>query len=100
MRPILRLTRTQQQIYDLVRRRPRTTDQLHWLLWQLYAAADTPQRACVKAHVYWLNCKLCYCGERVTAKRFEPYRIVRIHPHGHPKRQPALNPNAAGVEGA
>ena len=97
MRPILRLTEKQRQLYALIVERPRNAEQLFALAYWLH-----PQDAhvsVIKAHINQINRKLCYRGQCITAERGEPYRIVRIKPHGYPKRKPALNPHNSGVEG-
>jgi hypothetical protein len=107
-RPILRLTPLQQEIYELVTRRPRTAAQLYGIVYQL--RPQPPAISVIKATIYKINCKLCYRGERIMAGRDEPYKIVRIKPHGHPNRMVKNdggtakhksfgNPHHAGVAG-
>src|SRR6516164_9047436 len=76
MRPILRLTEKQRQLYALIVERPRDAGQLFALAYWLH-----PQDAdvsVIKAHINQINRKLCYRGQRIIAERGEPYRIVRI----------------------
>jgi hypothetical protein len=98
-RPIIKLSPRQQQIYDLIVQRPRNAQQIIDQIWQLYPQ-DAPQRSCIKVHISQMNAKLCYRGQRIVTERHQPYRIIMVEPHAHPKRKPARNPNTAGLEGA
>lgn len=79
----MRLTPTQQQIYDLVRRRPRTADEIISALWWVHPQ-DAPKRSCIKAHVWHLNQRLKAHGERVCGdwgggpRREALYRWSRV----------------------
>jgi hypothetical protein len=72
-----------QQIYDLVRRRPRTADELLALIWQIHPQ-DAPDRSAIKAHVWHLNRRLQ--GERIRGEwggatdgnREGLYRLVKL----------------------
>ena len=61
------LTKTQQQIYDLVRRRPRTAKELHATVWWLHPQ-DAPDVSVIKAHVWHANRRLAGRGERIVGE--------------------------------
>jgi hypothetical protein len=92
----------------MVVRRPRTARELADKIWSLYPEADRPHLSCIKAHIHWANRKLCYRGKRIHCQRrglgrgsIEAlYAIEMVKPHAYPKRKPARNQNAAGMEGA
>jgi len=97
MRPITRLTEQQRLLYGLIQERPRDAQQLFDLAYWLHPRDQ--HVSVIKAHISQMNRKLCYIGEQIKAARGEPYRIVKVKPHGYTKRKPALNPNAAELEG-
>lgn len=67
------LTFTQQLIYELVSERPRSTKELHALIWAIYPQ-DAPPYSVIKAHVWHLNKKLKLFGLEVRAPRGGDYR--------------------------
>lgn len=70
--PAPQLTHTQQRIYDLVQRRPRTGRELHALIWWMHPQ-DAPPHTVIKAHVWQLNRKLKPYGLEVRAPRGGDY---------------------------
>jgi hypothetical protein len=97
MRPIIRLTKTQQNIYVAVDERPRTARELIDATWWVHPQ-DAPQLSCIKAHINQMNRKLCYRGLQIRADDEGRYHIRTVKPHGYPKRKPARDQNAAGLE--
>lgn len=75
------MTPIEQQIYELVRKRPRTATELMAAIWWIHPQ-DAPQRANIKAHVWHLNRTLKPKGEIIRATRGshqeEPYRLIRL----------------------
>jgi hypothetical protein len=81
---MIRLTRTQQLIFDAVRRRPRTVSELINLVWWIHPQ-DAPQRSTIKAHVWHLNRRLRPHGLAVRSARggnhqrdVVPYQLIGV----------------------
>jgi|HubBroStandDraft_2_1064218.scaffolds.fasta_scaffold618831_1 hypothetical protein len=77
------LTPIGQQIYDLVKRRPRTADELLALIWQIHPQ-DAPRRSAIKAHVWHINRRLKgyrikgEWGGNSRVQRDGLYRLVKV----------------------
>ena len=83
------MTPIERQIYDLVRRRPRTASELMALVWQLHPQ-DAPDRSNIKSHVWHMNRELRARGEMIRSVRGshveEPYRLLRLDDGATPPR--------------
>lgn len=70
-----------QQIYDLVRRRPRTASELLAEIWWVHPQ-DAPHRSAIKAHIWHANRVLATRGEKIQATRGHhcetPYRLTQL----------------------
>jgi integrase len=68
-----------QQIYDLVKRRPRTARELIAEIWWIHPQ-DAPKLRSIKAHIHLLNRRLRGRGEQIKSTRGAhcemPYRLV------------------------
>ena len=58
------LTPTQQTIYEMVRERPRSPQDLMDAIYWIHPQ-DAPKRSCLKAHVWHLNRRIKLLGEVV-----------------------------------
>lgn len=73
--------RIREQIYELVKKRPRTASEIIAAIWWVHPQ-DAPDRSAIKAHVWLLNQQLN--GERVVgewggmAGRESVYRLVKL----------------------
>ena len=65
----MKLTPIEQQIYELVRKRPRTTQELIAQIWWIHPQ-DAPDPSNIKAHVWHLNQALKTRGERIASQGF------------------------------
>jgi hypothetical protein len=77
----MNLTPIPQQIYDLVRRRPRTKTELIAAIWWIHPQ-DAPDPSTIKAHIWHANQTLRNRGEAIRSTRGThcemPYRVVRL----------------------
>ena len=75
-----RLTPVQQQIYDLVRRGPKTATELMGFIYWMHPA-EAPHRSTIKANVWHMNQRLRARGECIRAERGRhretPYELHR-----------------------
>jgi hypothetical protein len=77
----MRLTPIPAQIYELVRRRPRTKSEIIDAIWWLHPA-EAPQPSAIKAHIWHANQVLKARGEKIISTRGMhtemPYRVVKL----------------------
>ncbi len=64
----MKLSPIEQQIYDLVRIRPRTRSELMALIWWIHPQ-DAPHPSNIKAHVWRINRKIRRWGETIHSTR-------------------------------
>lgn len=90
----MKLTPIPQQIYDLVRVRPRTVDELIAAIWWIHPQ-DAPRRSTIKAHVWHANQRLKPFNQRIVGdwggarERVAYYRLLTLSGNRPTKECPA-----------